>query len=184
MLIFNDDAMGARVVSRSQPERRNLVPAPAYSKELKSSAKRSGLERNRERPVCQTLLALRRLLALAAATAAFGISTELAAADGDPVNGAAIFVRECALCHSIGKGEPNRFGPNLFGIAERKAGTAPGYQYSPEFITMATWTWSPDGIASFVVAPGLTIPGNKMSVFQGVADAEVDDLIAYLAAQK
>lgn len=130
----------------------------------------------------QPMFAFMRLLALSAATAAaFGTGS---AAAGDPVKGAAIFIRECALCHTIGKGEPNRFGPNLFGIAERKAGTAPGYQYSPEFITMATWTWSPDGIASFVVAPGVTIPGNKMSVFQGVADPELDDLIAYLAAQQ
>ena len=133
----------------------------------------------------QALLAFGRLLTLsAAAAAAFGMSSELAAAAGDLVKGEAIFVRECALCHTIGKGEPDRFGPNLFGIAERKAGTAPGFQYSPEFTTMATWTWSPDGIASFVVAPELTIPGNKMSVFQGVAETDVDDLIAYLAAQK
>lgn len=107
-----------------------------------------------------------------------------AQATGDPARGEAVFVRNCALCHTIGNGEPNRFGPNLFGIADRKAGTAPGYTYSPEFTTMATWTWSPDGIASFVVAPALTIPGNKMSVFQGVADADLDDLISYIAAQK
>jgi cytochrome c len=122
------------------------------------------------------------LVVCLAITIAFG--TGFAFAAGDAAHGAAIFVRQCAPCHTIGKGEPNRFGPNLFGIAGRKAATAPGYDYSPEFITMATWTWSPDAIASFVVAPGLTIPGNKMSVFPGVADSELDDLIAYLAAQK
>jgi cytochrome c len=102
----------------------------------------------------------------------------------NPTNGAAIFVRQCALCHTIGKGEPNRFGPNLFGIADRKAGTAPGYKYSPAFLALANWRWSPDGIASFVVAPDKTIPGNSMAVFQGLADKDVDDLIAYLAEQK
>jgi cytochrome c len=61
---------------------------------------------------------------------------------------------------------------------------ASGYRYSPEFLTMAIWTWSPDGIASFLAAPGITIPGNRMSVFQGVADKDMDDLIAFLAAQK
>jgi cytochrome c len=121
------------------------------------------------------------VLAILAITIALPPGVAFAA---DPGHGAAIFVRECALCHTIGKGEPNRFGPNLFGIAERKAATALGYDYSPEFITMATWTWSPDAIASFVAAPRLTIPGNKMSVFQGVPDSELDDLIAYLAAQK
>jgi cytochrome c len=141
----------------------------------------------RSGPVRQALFVFGHLLALVAATAAafgIGIGTDHPAAAGDVPRGAGIFVRECALCHTIGRGEPNGFGPNLFDIAERKAGTAPGYQYSPEFITMATWTWSPDGIASFVAAPGLTIPGNKMSVFQGVADSELDDLIAYVAAQK
>jgi cytochrome c len=49
---------------------------------------------------------------------------------------------------------------------------------------MATWNWSADGIASFVAAPALTIPGNRMSVFQGVADKDMDDLIAFIAIQK
>lgn len=121
---------------------------------------------------------------LASSAAAMAFSAGFAFAAGDPRAGAAIFERECALCHTIGRDEPNRFGPNLFGITERKAGTAPGYAYSPEFVTMAIWTWSPDAIASFAIAPGLTIPGNKMAVFQGVRDAELDDLIAYLATQK
>lgn len=129
----------------------------------------------------QSLFAFTRVLALLAAIA-FGAGSAFAA--GDPAAGAAVFERECALCHTIAKGEPNRFGPNLFGIAERKAATVAGYEYSPDFITMAIWTWSPDAIASFVIAPALTIPGNKMSMFQGVPDAELDDLIAYLAAQK
>jgi cytochrome c len=135
--------------------------------------------------VRQASFAFMRLVgSFAAAACAFGIGTCFAFAAGDPAKGAAFFEHECALCHTIGKGEPNRFGPNLFGITERKAATAPGYEYSPEFITMATWTWSPDAIASFVIAPRLTIPGNKMSVFQGVPDSELDDLIAYLAGQK
>jgi cytochrome c2 len=113
--------------------------------------------------------------------AALGAQTSEAASRS---NGEAVFVRQCALCHTIGKGEPNRFGPNLFGIADRKAGRAPGYKYSPAFMALANWTWSPDGIASFVVAPGKTIPGNRMGVFQGVADKDLDDLIAYLAKQK
>ena len=123
-----------------------------------------------------------RPLAVMAAIIACGPGSAFAA--GDPAHGAAIFTRQCALCHTIGKGEPNRFGPNLFGITQRKAATAPGYDYSPEFVTMAIWTWSPDAVASFVAAPGLTIPGNKMSVFPGVPDSELDDLLAYLATQK
>ena len=123
------------------------------------------------------------LRALAGAAAILAATTAASAA-GDANNGAAVFIRQCSLCHTIDKGGRNGFGPNLFGIADRKAGTARGYKYSPAFLSMANWTWSPDGIASFVVAPAKTIPGNRMGVFQGVAENDLDDLIAYLAAQK
>ncbi len=106
------------------------------------------------------------------------------AAEGDAAKGMAIFVRQCALCHTIAEGGRNGFGPNLFGVIKRKAASAPGYQYSPAFKTIANWTWSPDGVRSFLISPTNTIPGNKMAVFQGVADSDLDDLIAYLAAQK
>ena len=49
---------------------------------------------------------------------------------------------------------------------------------------MANWTWSPDGVASFVAAPELTIPGNRMGVFPGVRDRDMDDLLTYLDTQK
>jgi cytochrome c len=104
-------------------------------------------------------------------------------ADGDVVKGSAVFVSQCALCHTIDKGGRNAFGPNLFGITERKSGTAPGYKYSRQFLEMANWTWSPDGVRSFIISPANTIPGNKMAVFQGVADRDLDDVIAYLSAQ-
>jgi cytochrome c len=119
-----------------------------------------------------------------AAVLAVTFAAHPALAAGDASKGAAVFVRQCSLCHTIDKGGRNGFGPNLFGIADRKAGTAPGYKYSPAFLSMANWTWSPDGIAPFVVAPAKTIPGTRMGVFQGVANKDLDDLIAYLAAQK
>jgi cytochrome c2 len=125
-----------------------------------------------------------QLACAAAAIEAVLVLGAQASEAASPTNGEAVFVRQCALCHTIGKGEPNGYGPNLFGVAERKAGRAPGYKYSPAFLALANWTWSPDGIASFVVAPGKTIPGNRMGVFQGVADKDLDDLIAYLAGQK
>jgi cytochrome c len=103
---------------------------------------------------------------------------------GDATKGAAVFVRQCALCHTITKGGPNRFGPNLFGVIDRKAASAPLYTYSGAFKKTANWTWSAESIASFIRAPGTMIPGTRMGVFQGVADKDLDDLIAYLAQQK
>jgi cytochrome c len=100
---------------------------------------------------------------------------------GDAAKGEVAFVHNCALCHPIDKDGPNGFGPNLFGVIDRPAATAKGYKYSPAFVRLANWTWSPDGIASFIVAPGATVPGNRMGVFQGVSDQDLDDIIAFLA---
>lgn len=127
---------------------------------------------------------LRTSLTLAIAVTAAVSRLNAADAAGDAGKGGAVFIRQCALCHTIAKGEPNRFGPNLFGIVDRKAGIAPGYKYSSAFLEMANWTWSPDGIASFVAAPEKTIPGNRMGVFQGIADRDEQDLLAYLSTQK
>jgi cytochrome c len=103
---------------------------------------------------------------------------------GDATNGAAVFVRQCALCHTITKDGPDRFGPNLFGVTNRKAASAPAYTYSDVFRKTANWTWSAESIASFIRAPGMMIPGSRMGVFQGVADKDLDDVVAYLAQQK
>jgi cytochrome c len=103
---------------------------------------------------------------------------------GNPTRGAVAFVRQCALCHTVEKAGPNRFGPNLFGITERKAGTAPGYSYSPAFKSVADWTWSESAVGSFIAAPGAAIPGNKMAVFQGVSDRDGADIVAFLTTQK
>jgi cytochrome c len=99
-------------------------------------------------------------------------------------NGQLAFVRQCALCHTVGKGEPNRYGPNLFGILDRKAGSMPGFKYSAAFTSAAAWNWSADVLAAWISAPRTMVPGSPMDVFQGVADRDKDDIVAYLAAQK
>src|SRR5258708_36972341 len=60
-----------------------------------------------------------------------------AQADGDAAKGNAAFVRQCAICHTSDKGGDNRFGPNLFGIVGRKAGTVSCFTYSKAFKTRA-----------------------------------------------
>jgi cytochrome c2 len=56
---------------------------------------------------------------------------------GAPAAGASAFVRQCAICHTIEKGEPNRFGPNLSGIVGKKAAAVPGFDYSRAFKSTA-----------------------------------------------
>ncbi|OAF15146.1 hypothetical protein AYJ54_05465 [Bradyrhizobium centrolobii] len=99
-------------------------------------------------------------------------------------HGEGAFVRQCALCHTIDKGGPNRFGPNLFGIVDRRAGTIPGFHYSAAFKDTASWDWNVDALRGWISAPKQMVPQSPMSVFQGVSDRDRDDIIAYLATRK
>ena len=44
---------------------------------------------------------------------------------GDPAAGQRVF-NQCMACHTIQQGGPNRVGPNLYGVAGRKAGSIEG----------------------------------------------------------
>src|ERR1700674_1351315 len=83
-----------------------------------------------------------RLAALAAALVFACLGAGAGRADGDAAKGMAAFVRQCAICHTIDKNGENRFGPNLFGILGKKAGTVPGFSYSNAFKTRGNWEWS------------------------------------------
>lgn len=123
----------------------------------------------------------------AAATACFVLVTVLllpgntVAAQRNPERGKDAFVRQCALCHTIDKGDSNRFGPNLFGIMGRKAGTVPGFKYSPAFRSTAAWNWNDAKMGAWISSPQAMIPGSKMDMFQGVATSDRNDIIAWLA---
>jgi cytochrome c len=122
------------------------------------------------------------VLAAALALASLGAGT--ARADGDAAKGRTAFIRQCAICHTVEKGGPNRLGPNLFGIVGKTAGTAPGFDYTNAFKNRAKWEWTEDALGSWMVFPSTMIPGTAMGVFQGIADADRDDLVAYLVTLK
>jgi len=109
---------------------------------------------------------------------------ERARAAGDAAKGEHAFARQCAICHTVDRGGPNRFGPNLFGILHRKAGTVAGFDYSRAFKTTATWDWNEDLVAGWIAAPGQMVPGTAMGIFQGVAQIDRDDIVAYLATRQ
>jgi cytochrome c len=126
--------------------------------------------------------ALARAALLAAAMSALGADPSRAA--GDAVKGRAAFVRQCAICHTVERGGDNRFGPNLFGIVGRKAGTVADFAYTNAFKTRANWEWTEDALGGWVMFPSMMVPGTAMGVFQGIAERDRDDLVAYLATLK
>jgi cytochrome c oxidase assembly protein Cox11 len=96
----------------------------------------------------------------------------------DPVAGARDFAAQCAACHAL---DSNRVGPALDHVIGRRAGTAPGYRYSPALARSAI-VWGPDTLEQWLAGPRTFVPGARMPV--AVSDPEIRrDIIAYLARQ-
>lgn len=103
-------------------------------------------------------------------------------AAGNATAGASLFNR-CVICHSNTKGAPNKLGPNLFGVVGRKAGTYPGFSYSPA-MKRAGFVWTPAKLSDYLISPQKVVPGNNMP-FAGIANPQQRaDIVAYLATLK
>jgi cytochrome c len=135
--------------------------------------------------VTTKMKAVRSSAALMAAVAVTCLTGAAARADdGDPVKGKAAFVRQCAICHTAEKDGYNHMGPNLFGIVGKKAGAVPGFAYTNAFKNRANWEWTEDAIGGWMMFPSTMVPGTAMGAFQGIAEKDRDDLVAYLATLK
>ena len=103
------------------------------------------------------------------------LSRFLASAAPDPVHGQQLFIERCAACHAIDR---NKTGPVLGGVIGRRAGSAPGYDYSPA-LKSASLIWSTDNLDQWLTDPRKFIPGVRMPV--RVLDAPSRrDIVAYL----
>lgn len=103
------------------------------------------------------------------------LSRFLASNPPDPVDGRNLFNEQCVACHAL---DTNKFGPALGGVFGRRAGAAPGYDYSPA-LKSAHLTWSVDDLNRWLAGPAKFIPGVKMPV--SVPDPIARrDIIAYL----
>ncbi|HXE88220.1 MAG TPA: cytochrome c family protein, partial [Hyphomicrobiaceae bacterium] len=101
-----------------------------------------------------------------------------AASAADVDNGKSIW-NKCRACHQIGENAKNMVGPELNGLFGRKAGSAPGFNYS-EANKGSGITWDEATFREYIKNPKGKIPNTKM-VFAGLSDdQDIDDLIAYL----
>ena len=111
------------------------------------------------------------------------VITSQAARAADATNGQAVFMDNCAVCHSFERGAPNKIGPNLFGVVGRKSATAPGYMYSAAMMN-ANLTWDMPTLEIYLMGPQKKVPGTKMG-FPGFSDpSEEADVIAFLTTLK
>jgi cytochrome c len=86
---------------------------------------------------------------------------------------------KCEQCHDLSKGGPNKIGPNLFGVVDRVRASHEGFAYSSA-MKGKPGNWTYDELFKFIKAPGVDIPGTKMS-FAGLrSEKDRINLIAYL----
>jgi cytochrome c len=107
------------------------------------------------------------------------IAVLLASADADKGQAAA---RKCLACHTFGKGEANKVGPNLWGVVMRPIASHEGYEYSEAMQAFAkeAGNWTYEHLNTFLTDPRGTVPQTKMT-FAGLKnDSERANVIAYL----
>lgn len=87
--------------------------------------------------------------------------------------------RKCVACHTFGKGEPNRVGPNLWGIVGRDVAGVSGFNYSAA-MRKEEGQWTLEKLDEYIRNPRAAVPGTNMT-FVGIARAsERADLLAYM----
>ncbi len=104
-------------------------------------------------------------------------------AAGDPVAGRKLYA-SCANCHAVGPSARHGFGPHLNALVGRKAGSLPGFAYSPG-MKASGLVWNEATLTAYLRDPGGVVPGTKMRYWGvGINEQKVADLLAYLAAQE
>lgn len=112
-----------------------------------------------------------RLLVVCAAHA-LGLPAHAA---GDAVRGQDLYQSRCTGCHTL---DQNRIGPAHQGVFGRRAGLAPGYDYSAA-LKKSKVIWNEKTLQAWLTNPEKLIPGQKMGY--SVTDLQDrSDLIAYL----
>lgn len=89
---------------------------------------------------------------------------------------------KCAVCHTSGKGEANKVGPNLWGIVGANVARHTEFAYSDAMRQRGASgiKWTYEELYRYIYSPKTRVPGNKMA-FAGVKDdADRANLIAYL----
>ena len=122
----------------------------------------------------------RRLLAAADASNSTTPQAPAAPSAATPVTAPAAF-GICAACHTVSADGAVGMGPNLRGIAGRRAGTGKGFTYSPA-LRGSGITWDAVELDAFIRAPAAKVPGNYMA-FGGLAnDEDRKAIIEYLSS--
>ena len=104
------------------------------------------------------------------------IAVRLASANVEKGQGG---TKACQACHSFEKGGPNKVGPDLWEVVERKKGSHEGFEYSAGMKEKGgTWTYA--DLDAFLTSPKAYVKGTKMAFAGIAAPQERANVIAYL----
>lgn len=112
--------------------------------------------------------------------AAVLVPASLSAAPNDAARGRQLYA-QCMACHKIDKSGSSGVGPNLYKVVGRRAGTLPGFAYSPAMKAYGQ-TWNEARLDAYLAAPARAVPGSRMP-YAGMRNA--DDrkaVIAYIVS--
>jgi cytochrome c len=117
----------------------------------------------------------------AALVAAATLLIATLAAGADPARGEHVFQR-CFACHSVVGGEHALPGPNLRGVLGRRAGTLPGFRFSPAMTLAGTHglVWTRASLDAYLADPEAYVPGTAMGMPPLTDRTDRRDVIDYL----
>ncbi len=92
--------------------------------------------------------------------------------------GRILFLR-CSSCHDISSGPSPKIGPNLKDVVGRRAGSLPGYSYSPA-MKAQTFVWDEAHLNLWLKGPSTLVPGTAMAFAGLPSETDRQAVIAYL----
>jgi cytochrome c len=132
---------------------------------------------NRKSLAANSLAVLSALLSL---TTSYGLQADVNSemetqqqSSASPTENAMLGKRQffkCRACHTLGEGEGNLVGPNLYGLIGRKAGSSEDYSYS-KALSESNIVWNEKTLNQWIKKPYEMVPGTTM-VFAGMESEE------------
>lgn len=120
-------------------------------------------------------------LSISAAAVTLALCLPAPAFAQDAAKGETIF-KKCQICHEVGPSAKVKVGPILNDVIGRKAGTLPGFAYSPAMKEAGEKgvTWTDESISKYLENPRDFVPKNKMAFVGLKKEDERADVIAFL----
>ena len=89
----------------------------------------------------------------------------MAVPQAEAPDGATLFRRQCATCHTLSAADPPRQGPHLAGVVGRPVGSVAGYKYTAGYGT-AGFAWDEARLDTYLTNPQAMFPGSTMAYRQ------------------